>query len=124
MSLFYIASLKHTNNQHEHIVWWQKDESGYTPVLGSYVGRYTEAQAAALNDGRECIAVPVDVVDILARPEPHMLDRPAIRFYDQRGPVVNNTRATWAILVAASLEEGRRAKPRPAAFRARRRSSS
>lgn len=124
MSEFYIASLKHTAKGHEHIVWWQKNQCGYTPVLGEYVGRYDEAEAATLNDGQSCIAVPVDVVDILARPEPHLLRRPEHRFYDQRGPVVNNTRANWNILIAASMVEGRHHRPRPAPFNQRRESTS
>lgn len=124
MSLFYIASLKHTGKGHEHIQWWQKNECGYTPVLGDYVGHYSEEQALQLNDGRDCLAVPVEIVDILAQPEPHLVRRPSVRFYDQRGPVLNNTRANWNLLIAASLATGRHHVPRPAPFRQRRESTS
>lgn len=117
---YYIASLKHTGKNHEHIVWWGRMDCGYTPVVGDYCGTYVYGYAVDLNDGFDCIAVPVSVVDSLLSPEPHY--KPGARFYDQRGPVVENTRANWNALIAASLMHGRRvAKPKAECFRGARR---
>jgi hypothetical protein len=113
---FYIASLKHTNKNHEHIVWWQKNHSGYTPVIGDYVGEYSADEARELNDGLDCIAVPVAVVQSLLSAEPYY--KLEGRAYDQRGPVVDNTRALWNLLIA-SAKPSQRPKPRP--FRGKRR---
>lgn len=99
---FYIASLKHTHKHHEHIVWWQKDHCGYTPVLGDYAGLYGPEDAATMNTGGDYIAVPVEVVRELMEPEPYYRRDPPGRFYDQRGPVVSNTRANWNRLIAAA----------------------
>lgn len=121
MSTFYIASLKHTHKGHEHIVFWQRNECGYTPVLGNYCGRYVFGYAVDLNDGYDCIAAPVAVVDALASPEPYY--KAERRFYDQRGPVVDNTRANWNRLIAGSLKSGRHFTTiRPEVFRGTRRS--
>jgi hypothetical protein len=114
-TLYMIASLKHTHRGHEHIVWWQRNECGYTPVLGDYCGRYVFGYADDLNDGRSYIAVPVDVVESLASPEPYY--KPKARFYDQRGPVVDNTRANWNRLIAASLSRRFAVKVKPEVFR-------
>jgi hypothetical protein len=119
MSTYYIASLKHTHKGHEHIVWWQRNECGYTPVLGDYCGRYVFGYADDLNDGRSYIAVPVEVVEALASPEPCY--RPGARFYDQRGPVVDNTRANWNRLIADSLPRKHAVKVKPEVFRGTRR---
>ena len=119
---FYIASLKHTNNEHEHITWWAKECRGYTPVVGERIGEYTLAEAAAHNDGVDSIAVPVEAVRTLLSPEPYFRPHAPARWYDQRGPVVDNTRANWDRLIALSIAEGRQRKPRPAPFRGKRRS--
>jgi hypothetical protein len=119
MSEFFIASLKHTHKGHEHITWWQKNHCGYTPVLGDYAGTYSRDEAARLNSGDSCIAVPVEAVRGLMSPEPYY--KPGARFYDQRGPVVDNTRANWNRLIAASLTEGRECKPSQEVFRGTRR---
>jgi len=123
MSKFYIASLKHTHKSHEHIVFWQRFEKGYTPVLGEYVGRYCFGEACDLNDGLDCLAVPAHVVDSLAVTEPYY--QPGRRFYDQRGPVVDNTKAMWKKMIAASIKEGRYERViTPETFRGKRRSFS
>lgn len=121
MTAFYIASLKHTNNQHEHIAWWGDDWCGYTPVVGNHIGEYDEETAAKLNDAEDCIAVPVEAVKAILSPEPYY--KPGARFYDQRGPVVDNTRKNWNALIGASLKVGRRpgVKPKPEPFRGKRR---
>lgn len=118
---YYIASLKNTQNHHEHIAFWGPNWSGYTPVVGPNIGEYAEAEAAKLNDGLDCIAVPIDVVKALLSPEPYF--KPNARFYDQRGPVVENSRKNWNSLLAASLAVGRRegVKPKPEVFRGKRR---
>lgn len=120
MSTYYIASLKHTNKHHEHITWWAANHCGYTPVLGNRAGRYCYGEASDLNDGRDYIAVPCEAVEKLHAPEPYW--KPGARFYDQRGPVLNNTRANWnALLAARLLPEGEQFKPKPEAFRGIRR---
>lgn len=116
MSTYYIASLKHTNRHHAHIVWWARFERGYTPVVGPYIGAYCYGEACRMNDGRDFIAVPAEAVRRLLSPEPYF--RPGARFYDQRGPVANNTRAVWDELIAARLlPEGEQFKPKPEVFR-------
>lgn len=127
---FYIASLKHTRRDHEHIVFWGKDHCGYTPVVGDYIGEYDLVDAAELNDGYDCIAVPVEEVEALLSPEPYF-NRYGndFRFYDQRGPVVDNTAEKWRALDAAShaafpVTAAKRKAIKPATFRGRRRSFS
>lgn len=119
-ALFYIASLKHTIRSHEHIVWWGKDHRGYTPVVGDHCGAYTLDEAQKLNDGFDCIAVPVEAVQALLSPEPYFRPANPARFYDQRGPVVENSRANWNRLIAAGLP-GRIYNPKPEVFRGKRR---
>nr|WP_315237708.1 hypothetical protein [uncultured Albidiferax sp.] len=115
--LYYIASLKNTGRKHEHIIWWGKDKAGHTPVVGDDIGAYGLTEAAKLNDGVDCIAVPVAVVQAALSPEPY--HRPGARFYDQVGPVVLNTIATWRILIAGAKPD---TQPKPRAFCGRRRS--
>lgn len=125
MSLFYIASLKHTHKTSEHIVFWARFHRGYTPVLGEYAGRYCFGEAVDMNDGFDCIAVPVGIAEALASPEPYFANRAvaaAHRFYDQRGPVMDNTRKNWGALIAASKWVGNQAYvPKPELFRGVRR---
>lgn len=115
MSTFYIASLKHTHKGNEHIVWWGRFHCGYTPVIGAHAGRYCFGEAVQLNDGLDCIAVPTSFVESIASPEPYW--KPGARFYDQRGPVVGNTKAIWDQIIAASLTDSRYFKPKPEVFR-------
>jgi hypothetical protein len=124
VSEFFIASLKHTHRHHEHITFWGKDHRGYTMVFGDYMGRYCLDDARKLNDGIDCIAVPCDDVTRLLSPEPYFSssDGRACRFYDQRGPVVNNTGEHWAMLFAWFLAEGRAKTIKPECFRGKRRS--
>jgi hypothetical protein len=124
MSAYYIASIKHTISDHEHITWWGPNWCGYTLVVGPGIGRYDEADAMKLNDGEDCIAVPVEAVEALLSPTPYY--KPGARFYDTPGPVVDNTRKNWRALLDASLSAGRRpeAKFNPALFRGERRSFS
>lgn len=123
MSTYYIASLKHTHKGDEHIVWWSTNHCGYTPVLGERAGRYCYGEACELNDGRDYIAVPAEAVQKLMSPEPYFQNRSGLhRWYDQRGPVVDNTRANWNALMAARLlPEGEQWKPKPEVFRGARR---
>lgn len=120
--LFYIASIKHTASHDEHIDWWGKNHCGYTPVVGDSIGEYTLDEARKLNNGLDHLAVPVDAVKALCSPEPYYRPHKPARFYDQPGPVVDNTRANWNRLIAASLAEGRTTKPKPEVFKGARRS--
>ena len=121
MSAYRIASLKHTNRHHEHIVWWAAFHRGYTPVVGTEIGAYCYGEACELNDGGSFIAVPLEAVHRLLSPEPCF--KPGARVYDQRGPVVDNTLANWnALLAARLLPEGPQfLKPKPTVFRGTRR---
>ncbi|QAZ38467.1 hypothetical protein C1M51_02970 [Methylibium sp. Pch-M] len=119
---YYIASLKHTRKDHEHITWWGKNRCGYTLVVADVIGEYAAEDAADLNNGIDYIAVPVNVVRSLLSPEPYFRPHAPARFYDQRGPVVDNTRANWNRLIAMSMEAGRAEKPKPSTFRGTRRS--
>lgn len=118
---FYIASLKHTHKDHEHIVFWGKNHCGYTPVVGDYIGEYTLSEALEMNDGVDFIAVPVEVVQSVVSPEPYL--KPERRFYDQRGPVVDNTRAKWNALVASAPAQPTN-KPKPEVFRGKLRAAA
>jgi hypothetical protein len=119
---YYIASLKHTGKEHEHITWWKSDHRGYTPV-SERAGEYTAMEAADLNDGFDCIAVPVEAVKALQSPTPfyYRSNGEAHQFYDYAGAVVNNTRANWNRLIAAAMP-GQKYKPKPEIHRKQRRS--
>lgn len=122
MSLYLIASLKHTNKRHEHITFWGRMERGYTPVIGASVGHYVYGYAVDLNDGIDCLAVPASAVEQLVSSEPYFRPEAPARFYDQRGPVVDNTRANWNRLIAVSLPRSSSVTPKPEVFRGTRRS--
>jgi hypothetical protein len=121
---YYIASLKHTIRDHEHITFWGPDHRGYVLVIkDGHTGEYTLAGAQRLNDGIDCLAVPVDAVKALLSQEPYFRNGRGVaaRFYDTPGPVVENNRANWNRLIAASLADGRQMKPKPQVFRGTRR---
>lgn len=99
--MYVIASVKHTNKHHEHITFWGKNECGYALAWGDHLGQYTQEQAEKLNDGLDCIAVPVEAAKALLSPEPYY--QPGKRFYDTRGSVIDNTRANWNALIKARL---------------------
>lgn len=114
---YFIASLIHTQREHEHITFWRAEWNGYTPVLGEQVGEYEEDQALELNDGHDSIAVPVDAVRAIQSPEPCY--KSGARFYADPGPVVENNRTNWNRLFAARLAKGRKEmiQPEPEVFR-------
>lgn len=126
---YLIASLKHTHNHHEHITFWGPDYRGYVlAITDGHVGRYSAEFIAEdgwhLNDGCCCIAVPEDAIKTLLSSTPYYRNSKGVasRFYDTPGPVVDNTRANWSRLIAASMEAGRKQKPKPEVFRGTRRS--
>lgn len=100
---YYIASLKHTGTEQAHIVFWAKESRGYTAVFGERIGLYTHAEALALNDGYDNIAVPETYIDPLLSPDPQY--KPGCWNYDQRGKVIKNTRDNWNYLNTARLKE-------------------
>lgn len=126
MSTFYIASVRHTRKDHEHVIFWSRFHRGYTPVVGGAdAGLYCYGEAVALNDGLDCVAVPADVVRDLLSPEPYFWTSKgeADRFYDQRGGVILNTRVMWSALIAGSLAPGRQVtKIKPEVYRGKPRS--
>jgi hypothetical protein len=126
MSTFVIASLKNTRRDHAHIVFWAPFDKGYALAEPRY-GRYCFGEAMSLNDGMDCIAIPAEAITALLVPEPYFLSyegKPA-RFYDTCGQVIDNTRANWNALHAASITAGRHvAKIKPEVFRGKRRAFS
>lgn len=124
--LFYIASIKHTARDHEHITFWGPGQCGYTMVIGDHIGRYGIDEARRLNDGYDTLAVPVGVVEAWLSPEPYYLagtSTNVLRWYDQRGPVVDNTLRNWRRLVDSALD-GRKLEVKPAHCTRKRRSFS
>lgn len=124
--LYCIASLKHTNKHHEHITFWGPDWRGYVlAITDERVGKYPLDEARdRLNDGVDCLAVPEAVVKELLSPTPYYgTSRGTVaQWYDIPGPVVDNTRANWNRLIAASLPRENGLKPKPEVFRGQRRS--
>jgi hypothetical protein len=118
MSSYFIASLKHTGKGHAHITFWASNHCDYALAQPRF-GRYCYGEAASLNDGEGCIAVPVEAIEPLLSPEPYFRNHKgfAARFYDTPGRVIDNTRANWDALIAASLTAGRHSKPKPDVFR-------
>lgn len=124
--LFVIASVKHTSREHAHISFWGPEGRGYILALADVrVGTYTAEQVSKsrLNDGLDCIAVPFDAVMALRTPTPFFKLRNGqmCPFYDIEGPVVDNTRANWDRLIAASLPRTADVKPKPQVFRGKKR---
>lgn len=127
--LYLIASLKHTVRHHEHITFWGPDYCGYVIALtdervGKYTAEFIAEDGGRLNYGDCAIAVPEDAVKALLSPTPFYTDSKGFerQFYDTAGPVVDNTRANWNKLIAASMTEHRLHKPKPQVFRGKRRS--
>lgn len=104
MTLYYIASLKHTRSTDEHIIWWAAYRQGYTATVGNYIGAYCYGEACELNDGIDHIAVPATAVWNLLSPEPKVFSvgKP-VRMYDTRGPAVENSFVNWLELLSARL---------------------
>lgn len=101
---YVIVSINHTQRHDEHICFWGKDWRGYTPVIGEYLGTYGIDDAQSLNDGLCTMAVPRDSINALLSPEPYYkLGEKACRWFDQRGPVVRNTKANWTALIESRL---------------------
>ncbi len=77
-----------------------------------------------MNDGQSCLAVPVEAAGPLLSAEPYYMPQrgdEALRFYDQRGRIVDNTKANWQALIDAS-QNRRTPKPKFVAHRGERRS--
>jgi hypothetical protein len=127
--MYIIASLKHTNKHNEHITFWGPDYCGYVLIIkDGHVGEYSAdfvTKDGVLNNGVDCIAVPSEAVKALLSPQPYYAcGGTAARFYDTPGPVVNNTRANWNRLIAASMPRQSTVKVKPEVFRGTRRSFS
>lgn len=125
-TLYVIASVKNTERENAHISFWGPNSRGYILALAEgRVGTYTAEQVrkGGMNDGLDCIAVPFEAVLALRTPTPfyRRRDGQAYQFYDVAGPVVENTRANWDRLIAASLPRPAGEKPRPKIFRGKQR---
>lgn len=127
--LYIIASLKHTSKHHEHITFWGPNYCGYVLAItdervGHYSAEFIAADGGHLNDGESCIAVPEHEVAKLLSPMPFYANYKGVaaQFYDAPGPVVDNTRANWNRLIAASMPRASDVKPKPEVFRGKRRS--
>lgn len=98
---FFIASIKHTTPDCEHIIFWRADRYAYTSVV-SRAGVYNREEAAPLNDGAESIAIPVATV--LSAQSSICYVEDGVTVHDHDWPVVLNTKANWQRLKAARLD--------------------
>lgn len=117
--MYYLASLKHTNKGHEHIVFWGKNHCGYTPVIGNYIGAYSFMEAMEISDGIDTIAFPVEVASTLIVPEPRMKN--GLKFYDQVGSCILNDELSWAFIIQNGIYQPPTKKIKPEYFKGKRR---
>lgn len=109
---YLIAHIGHTGKHCEHVTWWNPGRAGYTVCIDR-AGKYSETEARELGRYGESIAVPVAVVESLARSIPYYrkLDGMLARLYDGGAcrPVENSARV-WKQLLGQRLVG--RAEPR------------
>lgn len=109
--LFVLVSVKRTSSSKPFIEFWGPDGCGYTPVIG-HAGLYGEADARAIGDGAATLAVPWRVAYGLAVPTPQYAGRGGTaNLYDEEGPTVPNTEASWLTLALNSLSGAKEAFP-------------
>jgi hypothetical protein len=105
MMEYLIAHIGHTCRHNEHICWWKPDSKGYTICIDK-AGRYSEDEAASICRTGECIAVPVDRVEPMARSTPYYRasNGTLAKLYDG-GPhrPVENESQKWRRLLDARL---------------------
>ncbi|AKJ28811.1 phage protein [Caldimonas brevitalea] len=109
MSSYYVVSVNHTHRRHKYITFWRPDDRGYCWAL-SNAGKYAEANIRAhlgyYNSGCSSIAVRCQIVDPLG-----VAPIPGHHDFDA-GPVVENTRANWKVLLANMVTQPQY-KPHP-----------
>lgn len=102
---YLIAHIGHTQKHHEHVFWWKPNSKGYTICIDK-AGRYSEEEARSICAFGECIAVPTDKAEEVARSTPYYrrTDGSLAKLYDgdNHRPVPNDMQA-WKHLLAASL---------------------
>lgn len=113
---YLIAHVGHTTKSSEHVVWWKPDSKGYTICIDK-AGRYTSEQVAKICRSGECIGVPVDNVEPLARSTPYyrLSNGTLGKLYDG-GPhrPVPNSIGSWHALMNSRAPADRKAvKPTP-----------
>ncbi|ABM32326.1 hypothetical protein QRO08_16005 [Paracidovorax citrulli] len=117
MAEYLIAHVGHTGKWDEHICWWKPESKGYT-ICTAKAGRYTAEKAREICTSSECIAVPAEAAEGLARTTPYFWQSNGslAKLYDggPHTPVENSSRA-WTKLKADALVIGKYAKPTPMA---------
>lgn len=117
MAEYLIAHVGHTGKSDEHICWWKPESKGYT-ICTTKAGRYTAEKAREICTSSECIAVPAEAAEGLARTTPYFRQSNGslAKLYDggPHTPVENSSRA-WTKLKADALVIGKYAKPTPMA---------
>lgn len=115
MSNYLIAHVGHTGKSDEHICWWKPDSRGYTICIDK-AGRYGESEARGICARSDCIAVPLEAAEKIARSTPYyrLSDGTLGKLYDggPHRPVENNSKA-WSAIKLAALLIGSYAKPTP-----------
>ncbi len=117
MPEYLIAHVGHTSKSYEHICWWKPESKGYT-ICTTKAGRYSAEKAREICTSSECIAVPAEAAEGLARTTPYYRQPNGTlgKLYDggPHAPVENSSRA-WTQLKADALVIGKYAKPTPMA---------
>lgn len=115
MADYLIAHVGHTQKHDEHICWWKPDSRGYT-VCVDKAGRYSEQKAREICASSECMAVPIEPANALARSTPYYRtpDGTLAKLYDG-GPhrPVENKHECWVRLKQTAVAIGKYAKPTP-----------
>jgi len=121
MSKYLIAHIGHTGKHCEHITWWNPDSKGYTISIDR-AGLYAEEDARSICQHGGCIAVPKNVAESVSRSTPYYRRSNGTlnRLYDgDKHTVVENSKASWAVLFSAMLGCGKPEKPTPIGAKAR-----
>lgn len=117
MAEYLIAHVGHTGKSSEHICWWRPESKGYT-ICTTKAGRYSAEKAREICTSSECIAVPAEAAEGLARTTPYYRqpNGTLAKLYDG-GPhhPVENSRRAWTQLKADALVIGKYAKATPIA---------
>jgi len=105
---YYVISVAHTLREHRYITLWRPDDCGYCYRTIS-AGKYAEARVMShlgyYNSGCSNIAVPVDIVDAMARPgNPRDFDGITLQMPVAVLLAVPNTGDNWRELILNTIE--------------------